>query len=56
MFGLSFQEVPDTDWEKKTEEMEKSNPDSENSQGKESSRAGNSLSNFTNCKYLWRTI
>lgn len=31
MFGLSFQEAPDIGWEKKTDEKEKSNPDSENS-------------------------
>ena len=29
MFGLSFQEVPDNGWEKKTDEKEESNPDSE---------------------------
>lgn len=56
VFGLSFREVPDIGWEKKTEEKEKSNPDSENSWGKEGSRAGNSLSDFINCKYLRRTI
>ena len=35
MFGLSFQEVPDNGWEKKTDEKEESNPDSENSRGRE---------------------
>lgn len=55
MLGLSFQEVLNIGWEKRTDEEGK-NPDSENSGGQEGQDAGNSLSNVINCKYLRMTI